>query len=500
MTSSTPTLASRSPRWSSSSIRTWRGCDGKSQGGTNVLTREQRAAILELHRQGLGTRAIARALKISRGRTKEVIASGSVQRPRIERPELAAPFRELILEQYHNCKGSLMRVYEELLSAGATLSYPALTAYCRTHGITTPAKVAVGRYDHAPGQELQHDTSPHRVALGGKTVTVQTASAVLAYSRMLYIQCYPTFQRFDCKVFLTDALSYFGAASAVVMIDNTHVVIAHGSGAGAVIAPEMAGFAERYGFVFRAHELGDVNRSGKVERSFDTVERSFLAGREFADYTALNAEALAWCERVNAKRRRHLHASARELLASERPYLRPLPAWVPEVVRLHQRIVDTEGYVSINTNRYSVLEDWIGRRVEVRESKERLEIDLGRGEPAVHARLIGVTGQRVTLPEHRRPRGHAPRKAASPPEEAVILAAAPELAGYVASLKTHGRKSPTLALRHLLRMVREYPRAPLVAAITEAAAYGLFDLDRVERMVLRRIAHEYFTLEGGEHD
>jgi hypothetical protein len=25
---------------------------------------------------------------------------------------------------------------------------------------------------------------------------------------MLFFQCYPTFQRFDCKVFLTDALRY----------------------------------------------------------------------------------------------------------------------------------------------------------------------------------------------------------------------------------------------------------------------------------------------------
>jgi len=465
-----------------------------------MLTREQRAAILELHRQGMGTRAIARTLKVSRGRTREVIASGSAERPGILRPELAEGYREEILHLHHRMKGNLVRVHEELLSAGATLSYPALTAYCRKYAITTPAKVAVGRYEHAPGQELQHDTSPHSVAMGGRVVKVQTASAVLAYSRMLYVQCYPTFQRFDCKVFLTDALRYFGGATAVVMIDNTHVVIARGSGAAAVIAPEMAGFAERYGFVFRAHAVGDANRSGKVERPFDFVERNFLAGRSFADYAALGAEALAWCERVNAKRRRHLHASARELLAAERPYLHPLPAWLPEVVRLHQRIVDTEGYVSINANRYSVPEDWIGRRVEVRESKQRLEIDLGRGEPAVHTRLIGVTGQRVTLPEHRRPRGHAHKKAVSSPEEAAILAAAPELAGYVASLKTHGRKSPTLALRHLLRMVREYPRAPLVAAITEAAVYGLFDLDRVERMVLRRIANEYFTLEGGEHD
>ena len=63
-----------------------------------------------------------------------------------------------------------------------------------------------------PGEELQHDTSPHEVVLGGKRRKVQTASAVLCYSRMLFFQLYPTFQRFDCKVFLTEALRYFGGA------------------------------------------------------------------------------------------------------------------------------------------------------------------------------------------------------------------------------------------------------------------------------------------------
>ena len=44
-------------------------------------------------------------------------------------------------------------------------------------------------------------------------------------------------------------------------------------------------------------------------------------------------------------------------------------------------------------------------------------------------------------------------------------------------------------------MVREYPREPLLAAVGEAARYGLYDLDRLERMVLRRIAREYFVLD-----
>jgi hypothetical protein len=43
-------------------------------------------------------------------------------------------------------------------------------------------------------------------------------------------------------------------------------------------------------------------------------------------------------------------------------------------------------------------------------------------------------------------------------------------------------------------MVREYPRAPLVAAIEEALRFGLFDLERVERMMLRRIGEDFFYL------
>jgi hypothetical protein len=59
---------------------------------------------------------------------------------------------------------------------------------------------------------------------------------------MLFFQCYSTFRRFDCKVFLTDALRYWGGATTRVMIDNTHVVVLRGSGRDMVPVPEMAAF------------------------------------------------------------------------------------------------------------------------------------------------------------------------------------------------------------------------------------------------------------------
>jgi len=36
--------------------------------------------------------------------------------------------------------------------------------------------------------------------------------------------------------------------------------------------------------------------------------------------------------------------------------------------------------------------------------------------------------------------------------------------------------------------------------VREAARYGLYDLDRLERMILRRVAREYFLLDEGLPD
>jgi hypothetical protein len=393
-----------------------------------------------------------------------------------------------------------VRVHEELLAGGAGLSYAALTAFCRRHSIGYQSPVAAGQYDFAPGVEMQHDTSPHELILAGKKRKVQTASTVLCYSRILFFQCYPTFQRFDCKVFLTEALRYFSGTSQRVMIDNTHVVVLRGSGRDMVPVPEMAAFAERFGFEWVAHAIGNANRSGRVERPFHFIEGNFLAGRTFSGWEDLNQRAREWCDKVNSTYKKHIRAVPRELFAVERLHLQPLPAWIPEVYRLQHRLVDIEGYVALHSNRYSVPVDWIGRRVEVRETKDKIEIQLDARRMVTHRRIAEAEHQRITLAEHRPPRGQHALRPDPHPEENAIVAAAPELAEYVAGLKQRSRKGITLALRQLLRFVREYPRQPLLAAAREASHYGLYDLDRLERMILRRVTREYFLLDGPQED
>src|SRR6266700_2121865 len=100
-----------------------------------MLDQTTRTAILRLRDEGHGSRAIADALGLSRGAVKRVLRGGTAEVPRLIRNELGEPHREQIVELYATTRGNLVRVHEELALQGVKLSYSALTAYCRRHGI-----------------------------------------------------------------------------------------------------------------------------------------------------------------------------------------------------------------------------------------------------------------------------------------------------------------------------------------------------------------------------
>ena len=49
-------------------------------------------------------------------------------------------------------------------------------------------------------------------------------------------------------------------------------------------------------------------------------------------------------------------------------------------------------------------------------------------------------------------------------------------------------------------MKRTYPAGPFIAAIEQALQYGLFDLGRLEDLILKRVAGDFFALNSGKDD
>ena len=455
-----------------------------------------RQAILTLKDQGRPLREISRALKVSRNTVRRVLRDRPRPQAALEDPRLQT-IAGLLPALFGECKGNAVRI-QEILKAqhGFDLPYSTLTRLIREHTALRAPKKRSGTYTFGPGEELQHDTSPHRLTLGGKTLKGQCASLVLAYSRMLFIQYYPTFTRFEAKAFLTEAMRFFDGACARCVIDNTSVILAGGSGPHALIAPEMEAFGALFGMAFRAHAIGHSDRKGRVERPFSYVEGNFLAGRTFADWADLNVQARAWCQQVaNAKPKRVLGMSPQAAYAMEKPHLLPLPPHIPPVTQIHYRVVDTQGYVHLDTNRYSVPERLLGQKVAVHKQPEQVQVFHGHQRVAEHPRLVGQRYAIGLIKAHHTSltRGGVPKGPC--PQEQALVGRDPRLDRYVAALKQRAPGRGVAKLRHLLALKQSYPAEPFLAAIEQALRYGLFDLARLERLILERVAGDFFDLD-----
>jgi transposase len=463
---------------------------------------EIRTAARALQAQGHSLREISRLLALSRNTVRRILrepADEVAETPPCDEATLGR-----LKAAFARARGNVVRVRELLADDGLEVSYSTLTRWVRAADLRGPPR-RVGEYSFVPGQEMQHDTSPHRVtfapsgAPAAKPVSVQCAGLVLAYSRRLFIQYYPRFTRFEAKAFLLEAARFMAGVCPICVIDNTRVLLAAGAGADAVAAPEMAAFARTLGFRFRAHRVENPERKGRIERPFAYVETNFLAGRGFTDFDDLNRQALDWCRHVaNHKPKQALGMSPEAAYLIERPHLVPLPDALPPVYELLERVVDLHGYVSVDTNRYSVPERYVGKSVAVYKLPAEIHVCRKDLTIAVHRRLIGERDARSTLPGHhtipvRQGRGTAT-------EEALLAGHHPSLDRYTAALKARGNGSGRRPLRRLIEMKRTYPAGPFIAAIEQALQYGLFDLGRLEDLILKQVAGDFFALATREDD
>ena len=134
-----------------------------------MISYEIRQAILTLKQQGRPLREIGRILKVSRNTVRRALRESEPKAPSVPcgQEEVIA----LLPEIYQRCKGNAVRIQEILQDEHATaVPYSTLTHLIREQELREPKRRS-GIYTFGPGAEMQHDTSPHRLELGEKTLT-----------------------------------------------------------------------------------------------------------------------------------------------------------------------------------------------------------------------------------------------------------------------------------------------------------------------------------------
>jgi len=449
-----------------------------------MIEPDRRKAIYQLHLSGMQLRAICRQFRLSRNAVRAIIRQqGAV--PSTVRKDKIHIDPELLRRLYHECDGWLQRVHERLVEEeGVQLSYPTLTRLARELGLGKPSKARCGHVPDKPGVEMQHDTTVYKVALAGRPTRLIASLLYLRYSKRRYLKFYRTFNRFAMKCFLHEALVFWGYAAKQCIIDNTNLARLRGSGREAVIVPEMATFAERYGFQFICHALGHANRKAGEERSFRTVETSFLPGRSFESLEDLNRQAFEWATvRMENRPASKTHLIPAKLFEHECHYLTQLPAQLPSPYWPYERGTDEYGYVAVEGNYY-----WVPgtKREDVKVLRYANHLKIYQHRRCVAEYPLPADGVKNA---HFYPEGQPPprclpsrRHHGSQHEEQRLRALGPEVAAYVDyALGTPGIQRHRF-LRELFALSRQVTPTVFVAALTRARRYRVVVMETLHRI------------------
>jgi len=447
---------------------------------------DKRKAVYLLHEEGMGVREIARSMKISPNTVMRIIAQQG-EMPETVRKDKIHIDSDLLPRLYGECKGRAQRVYEKLTEEeGIDVAYSTLTRMLREQGLSKKPSQRCDRVLDEPGTEMQHDTSPYRVRLAGLWTPVQGSLLYFRYSKIRYLKFYRSFNRFRMKCFFHEALVYWGYAAGTCIIDNTNLARLRGTGANAVIVPEMERFADQYGFKFICHEKGHANRKAGNERGFYTVETNFLPGRSFDRIEDINRQAFEWATHRSANRptgkTRLIPSVAFEY---EKPYLKKLPSYVEAPYLVHERATDQYGYVSVDGNFY-----WIPgiqrHDVKVLEYADHLKIYHARKFLGRYLLPSDGVKNKIIPPEGGPRPPHKPkyRKRPTAREEKILRSLDEKVDNYLNFAVPQSGKPRHRFIRALFGLFRKTTSSVFIQTVERALKYRITDIKTVENIAV----------------
>jgi len=453
-----------------------------------------RETVRVLFNTGKAKKEIARLLSLDI-KTVRSILNNEIDSPTERTNKIDMP-DELLQSLYVSCKGYAQRMQEVLEEEHQIkIGYSTLTRLIREKDMRKKKKRRSSHYEDVPGEEMQHDTSPYTLEIGGTKKRVIASSLYIRYSKMRYIKYYPVFNRFTMKNFLYEALMHFGFGASVCIIDNTNLAVHSGTGENAVFNQEMIEFANQFGFRWQAHWVKHSDRKAGVERNFYTVETSFHPGRTFASIKDLNTQAIQWAtvryaERPQSKTR----LIPLRLFEYEKPFLIKVNEYLQPPYRELHRLIDAYGYVSFNGNYYWVPEnaEKKGRQFKVFEYEEKIEIyqkhnklsEYSLPDYDIKNKRFCPCGVKIKTKPNNRKKG-------STEEERALRTLGPVCCTYldfIHSCECHNRQKPKL-IRDLYSLSKRLSSNVLSETLEQALKFkvdAIRPLERISQNLLQR--------------
>lgn len=326
--------------------------------------------MLVLHHQfHWGAARIADELGTTRNTVRHYLRLGHHQPySRKRSPHLLDPHLDWLKVRFFALGGNTRVLLRELADKGIKVGYSVLVRTVRPWRREQEAKArATVRFETLPGQQLQVDFGELFISIANVLTKVYVCVLTLGYSRRGFVKAFLGEQLEHWLAALQSGFIYFGGVPNELLIDNAKaLVIDHNVKLGQVtFNKNFLKFCEHHGTKPRACRPFRARTKGKVESGVGYVKDNALADKNFESFAALEEHLAKWTAEVSDVR---VHGTTHERpldrFPTEQKALLPLKVMAPILIPL-ERIVASDCFVDVATNRYSVPYQYIGRKTEV---------------------------------------------------------------------------------------------------------------------------------------
>lgn len=306
---------------------------------------------------------------------------------------------------------------------------------------------------------------------------------------------------------LDRALRAFGGAPTYALTDNEKTVTTDHVCGIAVRNPNIVAASRHYGLTVASCVPADPQSKGGSEATVriakaDLVPTDHNLRAGYGSFAELEAACEAFCEQVNGREHRVTARIPREMLASERERLHPLPDSPHTLCFGETRKVSREATISVGRAIYSVPHELIGERVWARATEEQLIVvhaDGPAGAREVARHLLTTPGSPRISDSHYPPRppgalGRRPR--ADSAEEAAFLAVGPGAGKWLTRAAAAGARRLRRKMAEAVDLAKMHGAEEVDAALEAAADAKRFDDGDLASILAHRSGAEAIEFPG----
>ena len=367
-------------------------------------TPELEAEIVRLHyaeHWPVGT--IATQLETHPDQVRRVLGLGDARPPSHLRARIVDPYRPFIDETLRRYPKLLAtRLYDMVRERGFLGSVRTVRGHVALVR-PRPRRAAYLVTETLPGEVAQIDWAyVGKLTVPGGERALWMFVMVLANSRAMWGEFVIDLTVHSLCRSLVRGTTALGGVSRQWLFDNPKVVVLERVGTVARFHPTLLALCAAMRVEPRLCVVRQPRDKGKVERAIRYLRDRFLAGRTIAGIDEGNRLLARFIAEI-AHVRPHPTIAQRtvgDVFADERARLLPLPEPLPETARVEPIQVDSQAFIRLDTNRYSVPSDYASRVLTLFADDRIVRLVDGATLVAEHARSWSRR-QIFEMPAHR---------------------------------------------------------------------------------------------------